>query len=332
MRRLSLALLWASLPLSAQAQQRDTIVVRAQLPRDVAVEVVSLFNATTTLRATDKTDIPAGRDVPGDVAVLNGPLTIAGHVAGRVLAINSDVILARGARIDGDLLVVGGEVEGSEGAVIGGELRIYHAPLRYTQQGDQLVATLEETSIEEQWWRRFERRGRRNFNRLEIASAGVYNRVEGLPVRIGPVLYRDQGWGHLKLDATAVLRTESSFSGATPDVGHEVTGEARAGRQFGVSVGGQLFDVVRGVEEWQLSNAEVALASFFFHRDYRDYYGRHGGQLFAAFRATEDADLTLSYGDERWRARQARDPFTLAWNDLAWRDNPQMDAGRFHLV
>ena len=52
MRRLSLALLCVSLPLAAQAQQRDTIVVRAQLPRDVAVEVVSLFNATTTMRTT----------------------------------------------------------------------------------------------------------------------------------------------------------------------------------------------------------------------------------------------------------------------------------------
>jgi outer membrane protein assembly factor BamA len=86
------------------------------------------------------------------------------------------------------------------------------------------------------------------------------------------------------------------------------------------------------VEEWQLSNAEVALASFFFHRDYRDYYGRHGGQLFAALRATEDADLTLSYGDERWRARATNDPFAFAWNGVSWRENPQMDAGRFHLV
>jgi hypothetical protein len=204
--------------------------------------------------------------------------------------------------------------------------------LRYTQEGDQLVAQVEGTRSEEQWWRRLERRGRKNFNRLEIANAGVYNRVEGLPVRIGPVLYRDQGWGHLKLDATAVLRTESSFSGPTPDVGHEVTGEAWAGRQFGVSVGGRLYDVVDGVEQWQLSNAEVALASFFLHRDYRDYYGRHGGQLYAALRATEDADFTVSYGDERWRARETRDPFTLAWNGLAWRENPQMDAGRFHLV
>jgi hypothetical protein len=332
MRTLLLALLGASLPLALRAQQPDTLPARDQLPREVAREIVSLFNATTTLRATVRTEIEAGRDVAGDVAVLNGPVTVGGHVHGRVLAINSDVILLRGARIDGDLLVVGGEVEGSDGAAIGGELRIYHPPLRYTQEGDQLVAQLEGTSTEEPWWRRFERRGRRNFNRLEIASAGVYNRVEGLPVRIGPVLYRDQGWGHLKLDATAVLRTESSFSGATPDVGHEVSGEARAGRQFGVSVGGRLYDVVQGVEEWQLSNAEVALASFFFHRDYRDYYGRHGGQLFAAVRATENADLTLSYGDERWRARETRDPFTLAWNELAWRENPQMDAGRFHLV
>jgi len=332
MRTLLLSLLGACVPLALHAQQRDTVLARDQLPRDVAREVVSLFNATTTLRATDRTEIVAGRDVAGNVAVLNGPLTVGGHVHGRVLAINSDVILQRGARIHGDLLVVGGEVEGSEGAAIGGELRVYHPPLRYTQEGDQLVAQVEGAGVEEQWWRRLERRGRRNFNRLEIANAGVYNRVEGLPVRIGPVLYRDQGWGHLRLDATAVLRTESSFSGATPDVGHDVTGEARVGREFGVSVGGRLYDVVSGVEEWQLSNAEVALASFFFHRDYRDYYGRHGGQLFAALRATENADLTLSYGDERWRARATRDPFALAWNEMAWRENPQMDAGRFHLV
>jgi hypothetical protein len=326
---LAIVALW--MPTSARAQ-RDTTTARDQLPRDVAREVVALFNATTTLRATDKLEISAGRDVPGNVAVLNGPVTIGGHVAGRVLAINADVVLQRGARIDGDLLVVGGEVEGSEGATIGGELRIYHPPLRYTQEGEQLVAQLDDGGPEEQWWRRLERRGRRNFNRLEIASAGVYNRAEGLPVRVGPTLYRDQGWGHIRLEAAAILRTESSFSSSVPDVGHDVRLEARAGRQFGVSLGGRLFDVVQGVEEWQLSNAEVGLASFFFHRDYRDYYGRHGGQLYALLRATENADLTVSYGDERWRSRDTRDPFALTMNGLAWRENPQIDAGRMHLA
>lgn len=332
MRTLLIAFGLAALPALANAQVGDTALARTRLPPDVAREVAALFNATTTLRATEQTEIPAGRDVPGDVAVLNGPIIIAGHVAGRVLAINADVLLRKGARIDGDLLVVGGEVEGSEGATIGGELRVYHPPLRYTMDGERLVAQFEVPSGDEQWWRRFERLGRDNTNRLEIATAGVYNRVEGLPVRIGPVLYRDQGWGHLRFSATAIVRTGSSFSSSTPDVGHVVASELRVGRQFGATFGGRLYDQVDGVETWQLSNAEVGLASFLFHRDYRDYYGRHGGQLFAALRATENADLTLSYGDERWSSRETRDPPVLFDNGLAWRENPVMDAGRFHVA
>ena len=334
MRGLTLAVLVLCMPATVRAQDaaRDTSAARDQLPRDVAQEVVALYNATTALRANEPTEVAASRDVAGDVAVLDGPLTIGGHVAGRVLAINSDVILLRGARIDGDLLVVGGEVEGSDGASIGGELRIYHPPLRYTRDGDLLVAQLDETRPVEQWWRRLERRRRRNFNRLEIASAGPYNRVEGLPVRIGPVLYRDQGWGHVRLDATAVLRTGSSFSSSEADVGHDVNLEARLGRRLGASVGGRLFDVVDGVEQWQLSNVEVALASFLFHRDYRDYYGRHGAQVYAALHPSETVELSLAYGDERWRSRPTRDPFSLAMNGLAWRDNPAMDAGRFHVA
>ena len=328
---LVLAALPAS-PLPLGAQVRDTLPTIMRLPADVAREVAGLFNATTTLRATDQTEIPAGRDVQGDVAVLNGPVIIAGHVAGRVLAINADVLLRRGARIDGDLLVVGGEVEGAEFATIGGEIRVYHPPLRYTMEGDLLVPQLGAPEVADQWWRRFERLGRDNANRLEIATAGVYNRVEGLPVRIGPVLYRDQGWGHIRFSANAIVRTASSFSSSTPDVGHTVLGEVRIGRQFGATVGGRLYDQVEGVETWQLSNAEVGLATFLFHRDYRDYYGRHGGQLFAALRATENADLTLSYGDERWSSRETRDPLALFDNGLAWRPNPAMDAARFHVA
>jgi hypothetical protein len=327
---LSIALALA--PTVGAAQERDSASVREGLPRDVAAEVVTLFNATTTLRSSDRLDIVPGQQVAGNVSVLNGPLTIGGHVSGRVLAINSDVVLLRGARIDGDLLVVGGEVEGREDAVIRGEIRIYRPSLRYTQEGEQLVAQPGDGQAEEPWWRRLERSGRRNFNRLQIANAGVYNRVEGLPVRIGPVLYRDQGWGHLRLDAAAILRTESSFASSTPDVGHDVRAEARVGREFGVTVGGWLFDEVNAVEKWQLSDAEAGLASFFFHRDYRDYFGRHGGQLYAALRATEDADLTLSYGQERWTTRATRDPVALTRNALAWRENPAVDAGRFHLA
>src|SRR5437899_3307319 len=55
------------------------------LPRDVAREATDLFNRTAALRAVGPTTIESEREIRGDVAVLHGPLTIAGHVAGRVL-------------------------------------------------------------------------------------------------------------------------------------------------------------------------------------------------------------------------------------------------------
>jgi hypothetical protein len=331
MRRLAIAAAIAVFPLGAGAQATDTVEVN-QLPRDVAREAVALFNATTTLRSTERLEIPADSIVRGDVAVLDGPVIVAGRITGRLLAINADVLLRKGARIDGDLLVVGGEIEGSEEATIGGELRVYHPPLRYTRDGDRLVAQEVAGHAVDQWWRRFELGAKPNSNRLELATAGPYNRVEGLPVKVGPVLYRGQGWGYLRLNADAILRTGSSFTSATPDVGHLVRGEVRVGRRFGVTVGGQLFELVEGVEQWQLSDAEVGLASFFFRRDYRDYYGRHGGQLFAALHASDEAEFTLSYSDERWRSRESRNPPTLFDGDRSWRPNPVLDAARFHIA
>ena len=327
---LMVALVMAA-PMTTRAQQRDTSMSSNILPADVAREAIALFNATMNVRVTDQLDIVAGRTITGDVSVLNGPVIVAGHVTGRVLAINADVLLQPGARIDGDLLIVGGEVEGRTAGMIGGEVRVYHAALRFARAGDQLVAVAEEPTPDENWWQRFDRARRRNSNRLEVANAGVYNRVEGLPVRIGPVLYRDQGWGHFKFGAAAIVRTASSFSSATPDVGHDVRAELRVGREYGATFSTRLFEVVDGVEQWQLSNAEASLASFLFHRDYRDYYGRHGGQLAVAFRATDEADLTLSYSDERWRSRDTRNPLAIL-GQLTWRENPAVDEGRFHVA
>ena len=316
---------------SSSAQGVDTASQFKPLPQEVAREVVGLYNAPAVLKSTSKVAIPAGRTITGDVAVLNGPLTIGGRVIGRVLAINSDVILEAGARIDGDLLVVGGEVEGLDRAQVGGETRVYHPALRYTTSGDDLVAETQGAS-DVQWWRRWELRGQRSSNRLDIATAGVYSRVEGLPVRIGPVLYRDQGWGHLRFESAAILRTASSFSSSKADVGHDLQAELRVGREHGATFAARLFDMVDGVETWQLTDVETSLGAFILHRDYRDYFERHGGRLSAALRASENADLTLGYSDERWSSRDTRDPFSLFRDGELWRTNSHVDDGRFHVA
>src|SRR6201999_2439752 len=82
------------------------------LPTDVRRLVVSQWNGANEFRASDRAEIGATSEVRGNVSVLRGPLILAGHVTGTVLMINGDVLLQPTARIDGDLIVVGGDVDG----------------------------------------------------------------------------------------------------------------------------------------------------------------------------------------------------------------------------
>jgi hypothetical protein len=76
----------------------------------------------------------------------------------------------------------------------------------------------------------------------------------------------------------------------------------------------------------------VGLASFLAHRDYRDYFQRHGASGYLSLFAWRDLSLTGSLSDERWSSRPTNDPFTLFRNQAEWRPNPLMDEGRVHVV
>jgi hypothetical protein len=335
MRRTILALLLATLPVISPppaGAQRDSTTPRQSLPRDVRREVVNRWSGPAAARATDRLEIEESREVPGDVAVLNGPLIIAGHVRGNVLAVNSDVILRRTARVDGDLLIVGGDIEGRNSAHVEGSTRIYRQALVYREEGDRIVATDDEPEESENWLRRLEHHHEGNWSEaLRVVQAGAYNRVEGLPIQLGPVLYRRTSWGSIRFDGGAVLRTGSSFNSERGDIGHDIKTEVRFGHGRGIGVGAQAFNLVDPVESWQLSDLEVALAAFLARRDYRDYYARHGGRGFLTLYGARDLSLTASFGEERWSSRDLRNPFTLFNAERDWRPNPAVDEGLFHI-
>jgi len=310
------------------AQQLDERV----LPREVADEVLRLWNAPGTLRVTGPYLVEASREVRGDIAVLGGDLTIAGHVSGRIVSINADVRLSSGARVDGDILAVGGQVTGSDVATVGGQIRVYRARMDYTRDGDRLTRGRDETDDTQRWWRRRERWRSGGWSDLRLVSARTYNRVEGLPVFIGPSVGRKTGVGRLTIDAYGVLRSAEGFKWKPDNVGHSLKGELQLGERGGLRVGGRLFDVVDAVEPWHLSDPEVGLAAVVLHRDFRDYYNRHGGSVYASLYRGKDVDFNLSYSDQRWAARPTRDPWTLFRNEDQWRDNPAMDEGNLHLL
>lgn len=337
MRYLIMALAVLAAPSLAPAQERESArldtLPREALPRDVARDAAELYNRPGTLRSTERLEIEAGRTVNGDVAVLNGPVIIAGRIQGRLLAINSDVVLRPGSRIEGDLMVIGGEVEGRDSGFVAGEIRIYRQRLRYEESGDRIVAE-RDTTGDERWWRRWERRRHRREteSRILVASAGAYNRTEGLPINIGPSLRRRTPWGSVNADAFAIVRTETSFGRDSNDIGHDVRGEVRFGRSRGLAVEGRAYNFANPVEAWQLSDLEAGLGTFVVRRDYRDYFSRHGGSARAALFREGAGELSLTYAHERWGSRAESGPWALFRGGAPWRPNPLMDEGRLHLV
>lgn len=297
---------------------------------------VAIYNGERTTRVSGVLEVPAERTIEGDVAVLNGPITVAGRITGSLVAINADVRLARGASIGRDLIVVGGTITGREGASVGGEVMQQLELLRYHLTDQRLVPD-DEPAYDDSWWKRRPRRrpvrqDDRSWRDLTFTSAHTYNRVEGLPILVGPRIHQVTGWGRFTLDAFGVVRTAGPVQWDRGTLGHDVTSELQLGRKLGVGLGGRTFDIVEGVETWQMDDGEVGLGAFVLHRDFRDYYRRHGGLGFAKLHAGRDADLTLSLGEERWESARSRDPISLLRRTDPWRVNPAMDEGTMHLA
>ena len=334
MRTLCFTVLASCLPLAVQAQRSaarsaDTTLPRERVPAEIRRDVESRWLGPLGIRAYGPVTIPADSVVSGGVAVQNGPLVIGGRVTANVTAVNCDVTLLRGARIDGDLWVVGGRLQGRDSARIGGEIRVYQGPINAVQDGDRLRLD-DETP---RWSRRRDSRmGDGSWSDpIHLATAGAYNRVEGLPINIGPALYQATAWGSARLDAYAIIRTGSTFESNHGDIGHDIKTEFRFGRQTGPAIGGRIFNLIDPVEPWQLSDIETSLASFLFRRDYRDYFARRGISAFTRLYGGRAASLTASFSDERWDSRDRLNPFTVFRGETSWRPNPVMDAGRMHV-
>lgn len=65
-------------------------------------------------------ELPRGRTVDGNLALLDGELRLGGRVTGDVLVLDGTLVLEPAARVEGDVLQVGGEVQ-RRGGQVGGE-------------------------------------------------------------------------------------------------------------------------------------------------------------------------------------------------------------------
>lgn len=316
---LAMAILGAS---AVDAQERP--VEEMDLPRFVADEVIEFFNREGTVRFEGRAEIPVGRVVDGNVAVLGGPLVLGGEVRGDVVVVNGDLVIAAGGRVTGDVTVVGGTVEAQPDAV-GGQVTVYAEALAYRRRGGQIA-------FDERPWAGWGERRRRGTSYLSVRSEGNYNRVEGLPVMFGPV-FRSGGDDYLRGEVMAVWRSEAGIRLAPREWGYLARLEQHFGDGGRFSIGGTAHSLVAPIEGRGVSDIEASLSTFFLHEDQRDYFDREGFSGFARFDDTDaGVRLTLEYRDEDHAFAPARSPWTLRRNDQPWRPQPLVAEGRLRTL
>lgn len=329
---------------ASQAAAQDSAIViypdsapppleERELPRLVAEELVRFYNAATTTRLLGRSHLPAGNEWRGDVAVRGGPVTVAGRVTGSLVVVNGDLALEDGAEITGDVTVAGGTISGGPAATVHGVVQEYREALPYRLRGDELVYAPTLRS-------RFPRVGagrtwqdERSRSTLMLATGGTFNRIEGLPVVIGPEFdWRLGDDLRLKLEALGVFRSAGDLSDDRGDLGYLLRAQLHAGKRRTAGIEFGLYDVVSPIENWGLSGAEVGWATFLFHRDYRDYYLTKGlaGQAF--LQVERPLRLALEVRSESHSSAGARDPWTVFRTNQPWRPNVPIDDGKYLAV
>jgi hypothetical protein len=316
------SLLLLALAVPAAGQERE--IRRANLPLRVERELLRMFDGGAA-RYEGPVTVDPGEVIRGDVAVTGGPFRVEGRVDGDLAVVGGDVELASGGAVTGRVVVVGGEVRMADGAEVGGTITAYGTGWgRWADRRD---------GEEDDDWRDRRRRDRWDdgYSRLTLRVGSGYNRVEGLPVAFGPVI-QTGGSTPLRVEALAVWRSEAGASLDTDRMGYEVTVEQSFTRDRAFGIGGSVFSIVDPMDRWQISDLEASLAAAFFHDDYRDYYDRTGWSVFARAEPVRGVEARVEFRDERQETVPAGDPWSLFDGGDRWRLQPLVAEGDLQTV
>jgi hypothetical protein len=312
--------------LFSRAALLNAQTVSALLPDSVAERVIAFYNADATTRFSGDARIAAGTALRGGVAAIGASLIIEGTVEGDVVVINGNLEMRAGGRVTGSATVVGGTARAESG--VDGGVRVFREPLRYREQDGRLVFIPAEQDPLLSTGRDFP------FGRTDIfiASQGAYNRVEGLPIAIGPRI-RFSGANPTTAQATIIVRTAVPPALDPRRFGFTGRAEQLIAPSIGLKLGARLYSVIVPIESWGLSDQESALSTFLLHQDYRDHFMREGWSLYGQLAQPGTAyTIGVEFRDERHASTPNADPITVIHNGEPWRAEPSVAEGSLRSI
>ena len=314
----------ASAAAAAAQEPPDPLALEYRgVPRRVAERIVAVFEDPATTRWEGGRRLEAGEVVTGNVAARGGLVVVAGRIEGELVVLDGDVEFLPGGVVAGDVTVVRGEVRGVGDGSIGGTLLVYGRAEREADRGWERERERERWGFGARWGAPPLLTGDA---RLVLTLRPNYNRVEGLPVAIGPRI-TTSGRYPLRVEALAILRTEDDRPLSGDQVGYSVRAEQFLGGGRELRIGLAARSVVSPIESWQVTDLEASLATFLLHSDQRDYLEREGWSAYARYTPRRlPLDVTLEYRDEEHGLAAVADPWTLFGSD-PWRPQPLVAEG-----
>lgn len=300
-------------------------------PPEVVARLIAVFSDSGAIRFIGGFTLPPGSALRGQVALYRGTLVIHGRLTGPVFVINGDLLVGPEGSIDGDVVVTGGRVRVDPGGVINGTQSTWTEPAPVYRTASGRLALREE---------------RRALGDLGTVSRSLYagtasatfslgtgrsyNRVEGLPITVGPALgYLLTPSLDLRVDGRAIIRTTDDPSGIRPRVGFDSRLELVAGVPARAVLGARLHHEVVPVERQPWSNGEAGWLAFVLHEDVRDWYQAKGVEVYAEAEPVPGVTLMAGLRREQEQSVRATDPLSVFRSNDPWRPNPLVDDGTF---
>ena len=250
-----------------------------------------------------------------------GDLTVYGTVDGDVLVVGGDLHMKRTGKITGSARVVNGSILKEDGAVI---------------KGFEDYTRKEKTSF---------RPSRRKFSRT-VRTFDVpwsdeqmnldnfifrYNRVEGIFLGLGSEkkyywdgernwnMYGSAGWGFKSHTWRGNLGLVRQFAILT----NEGSGI--------IELGAEGYSLTDTKDKWIISLHENTAAALLIHEDFRDYFQRNGYTLHVAYYSKEDYlknELKIAYLADTYDSLTNKVDWAIFGGGKKFRLNPAIDPGK----
>lgn len=278
------------------------------------------FDGDITIDSTER--------IVDHVVVRGGDLTVRGVVEGDVLVLDGDLFVKKGGVIEGDVRVINGKISRESGGTIHASIndRGYNTGRSKDKRRERVVRpsyTLEGHWIDE-------------MTNLENFIFR-YNRVEGIYLGLGSE--KKYYW-----DGSKSYNAYGSFGygfkshrwryniGLTRQFALPVT-EGKYSKLFELGIEG--YSLTDSKDRWIVGLWENTLAAFLFQEDNRDYFGRDGMSLHFAYSLRKEfrnAQLQVAYLVDRYSSLSNNAQWSLFGEDVPFRRNLPINEGNMRSV